>query len=409
MTAPVELPPFRVIAAALRTTTDRLILEVVAPQETAPDWNEFEWAVARAVCALQGIAGLLATRLRWHGPRAFREFLATQHAHTLARHAQIGDLLAELDSTLGDAGIPFVPLKGSAIRVLPLHEAGERPQSDIDLLLDPSHLGDCKGLLERLGYELLMSVRRHDVYAPIARREPRPYGEHPENPLKIELHTRVSEVLPVERVDITATIPPARPLPGANRYASLAALVRHVCLHAAGNLQMNAVRFIQVHELAQLAARMSSADWRELWGEGPVQSQAWWLYPPFALAARHVPGCVPADKLAKIRSVCPPRLRNRYEKVPFCDVSWSNLRIEALPGHEWSRTVRDTLRFARSRLYRNRVAVDEATVIYSAEPGLQAAPWSRAPQLERILRWVFTRPPRTQTISAVTAALREAS
>ena len=44
-----DLPPFRVIAAALRTTTERLVREVVEPQDAPPQWNEFEWAVARAV------------------------------------------------------------------------------------------------------------------------------------------------------------------------------------------------------------------------------------------------------------------------------------------------------------------------------------------------------------------------
>ena len=409
MNSSAELPPFHVIAAALRTTTERLVGEVVNPQSTAPDWNNFEWAVARAVCAMQGISGLLATRLTWSGPATFRDFLTHQHAHMLARDAQVGQLLANLDVALRDAGIAFIPLKGSAIRELRLHQAGERSQSDVDMLVDPEVLSACAAPLEKLGYRLSFTSRRHDVYEPTVRAKSPRLGEHPDNALKIEVHAAVAEALPVEPVDITASLLPRQRSPGANSYASLAALMRHTCLHAAGNMRANAMRFIQIYEIAQLARRMSPADWGELIGSGADRTGAWWLFPPLALAARYVPGSVPAHLLAELQCQCPRRLRDRYERVSIYEVSWSNLRIPALPGREWSRTPGDTLRFARSRLFPSRVALDELAVSKDAAPQLKQVRWYGASHFERVLRWLFTRPPRVQTITAVSAALQESA
>jgi putative nucleotidyltransferase-like protein len=404
-----ELPPFRVIEAALRTTTERLVREVVDPRDSAPEWNEFEWAVARAVCAMQGISGLLATRLKWRGALRFHDFLQTQRAHTLRRDELVEQQLARLHDVLGKAGIPFVPLKGSALRLLRLHEPGERPQGDIDLLLHANDLAPCGEVLKSIDYRLSYSTHRHDVYVPASRDAPFHFGEHPENLLKLELHTRIAENLPVETVDITASICPVFDLPGAGSYSSLAALMRHLCLHAAGNMRANAARFLQIYEISLLAGRLAPADWRELLGKGDARAQAWWLFPPLCLAARYLAGSVPATVLEELRPLCPRRLRERYERVSIYEVSWSNLHIPALPGHEWARTPADFLRFARSRVWPGPTALKELAQIRVAAPDLMRVRWYGASHAERIARWLFSHTPRVQTISTVSAALEESA
>lgn len=408
MNAQTALPPFPVIESALRRTTERLVREVAAPDSPAPDWNEFEWAVARAACSIQGISALLASRLRWRGPAEFHTFLDTQLARSRQRDRKIVALLDQLNQVLGAAGIPYIPLKGSALRALDVYPPGERPQSDVDLLLHADHLAAARGPLEAIGYRFLYASRRHEVYMPVERASRVEFGEHPDNLLSIELHTRVSESLPIETMDITTSICPVFERPGAGSYASLAALLRHLALHTAGGMRANAMRFIQLHDIAQLARRMSAADWRELIGE-PARGGSWWLFPPLSLTARYLPGSVPEPVLAEMRTLCPRRLRERFETASVYEVSWSNLRIPALPGHEWARTPGDTLRFARSRLFPSRVALDELnaqTVI--AQPHLTARRWYGVSHAERVLRWLFTRTPRMQTISVVSAALREA-
>ena len=405
----IELPAFRVIEAALRTTTSRLILELREPQVHMPDWNDFEWGVARAVCAMQGIAGLLATRLRWQGPRAFNDFLAYQRREIEERNLRIGTLLGKLDLTFREGGLPFIALKGSALRELHLHGPGERPQSDIDLLIDPSRRAECRPLLSSLGYEQQFSIRRHDVYQPAHSIAGPDLGDHASSPLKIEVHSAVAETLPVESVDITASLVGAPLTPGANPYASRSALMRHLCLHTAGNLRFRAARFIQIYDIALLARRMTHTDWRDVLGVGESRLQTWWMFPALVLAERHFPRSVPATALSRLRSRCPWRLRNRYEHVDFRDVSWSNLRVEVLPGHEWLRTIGDLQRFVRSRVSPPHVDVDETERVLAAQPHLEQVRWFAATRMERAVRWLFLRPPRVQTISAVTSALREAA
>jgi len=71
-----DLPPLPIIEAALHKTTAVLARELIAPAETAPEWDEFEWGVASSVSAMQGISAILAGSLKWRGPQHWQSFLA---------------------------------------------------------------------------------------------------------------------------------------------------------------------------------------------------------------------------------------------------------------------------------------------------------------------------------------------
>jgi hypothetical protein len=398
------LPRMPVIAAALRTTTERLTRELAQPRDAAPDWTEFEWAVARAVSAMHGISSLLATHLRWHGPPAWDEFLHQQREQTLACYDRIGRLLAQLSRAAERAGLPLVALKGSALRQFSLHHPGDRPMGDIDLLVRPGDAELAARVIQSLEYRCAYRARRHDVFMPVDDSVPHAYAEDKRNPLRIELHQRISEPLPVEPVDITELIWPAQVRAGINPYASFAALLRHVALHTCGNMRANAMRFLQIHDCALLARRMGPNDWAELMGPDPRLS-AWWLYPALSLAERYVPGSVPANVLAGFAVLCPRRLRQRFDRCEVSEVSWSNLRIAALPGLEWARTVGERLRFARSRIAPSRQALAELQDGLYTLPALADSRWYRGSQLQRILRWTFSHPPRVQTMASIRAAL----
>ena len=401
------LPPYRVIERALRLTTERLVREIANPTESAPAWNDFEWVVARAVCAMQGIGALLASRCRWPGPQSWLEFLRDQQSHGLAHFENAGKVLARLDVAMRDAGIPCVALKGSALRALGIHAPGLRPMGDIDLLVSPDLVTHCAAVLDGIGYEPLYATARHDIYVPKERATPHGFAEHIRNPLRIEVHTRISENLPITDVDITRHLWPARLQPGINAYANRAALMRHLMLHTTANMRAHAMRFTQVNDIARLAQRFEPDDWRELRGRDP-ENDCWWMYPPMALAARYLPGCIPDEVLPAFRTVCPARLRKRADRYGVYDVSWSNLRISALPGHEWSRSPLELVRFARSRVLPSRTALDELVKVVKARPNFARVPWYGLSHWERIIRWVFSRPPRVQTLTSVRAALEDA-
>ena len=288
-------------------------------------------AVARAVCSMQGISGLLATRLRWRDPRDFREFLQAQRDHTQRRDELIDQELARLHRVLADGGICFIPLKGSALRALRLHQPGERPQGDIDLLLHADDLSACGQHLKAIGYELLYSSRRHDVYVSTGRTAQFHFGEHPENPLKLELHTRITEELPVETVDITASICPVFDAPGAGSYSSVAALMRHLCLHAAGCMRSNAGRFLQILDIALLARRLAPADWRELLEKARLAHAPGGCFR--RCAWQHATSTTACQRPARGAASPLPAPAARALRTPsIYEVSWSNLRIQHCPA-----------------------------------------------------------------------------
>jgi hypothetical protein len=398
------LPPFRVVESALRKTTERLVREIAEPREQAPEWNAFEWSIAKAVCALHGISAVLANRLRWRGPEDWLAFLHDQRAQGLVCHGRAGRILAALDARASRDGLSYVALKGSALREYALHRPGERPMSDIDMLVRPADAALAARVITDVGYERSFASRRHEVFVPLAREQPHAFAEHARNPLRIELHQAVSEALPVRTIDITARILPARPRAGANPYPGAAALLRHLLLHTAGNMRAHAMRFMQLYDCALLARRLCAADWDELLGNDP-RNESWWLYPPLRLAERYLPGSVPAEVQQAFAAICPRWLRRRFERLRVYDVSWSNFRIAALPGIEWSRTPADVLGLLKSRLLPRRAALDELTVTINTQPALLNTRWYGVSHAERILRWTFSRTPRVQTLCCVRAAL----
>jgi hypothetical protein len=398
------LPDYSRTAAALRVTTERLAAELATPTATAPAWGEFEWDVARAVATMHGISVLLAHRLRFRGPARWQRFLVTQADQGVARDTRIGALISDIDARLRTSAVRAIALKGAALRALDLYAPGERPMGDIDLLARAEDFAEVERALAPLGYSVHYRMERHVVFADRPAAAPGGFGEHVDNPLKIELHARIAEALPVTRVDITHWLTRGLRAPGLDAYPSRAALLAHLLLHAAGNMRAQAVRLIQLKDITSLAARFGAADWDELL-HANNSGLPWWALPPLLLAQRCFPVDIPARVVAGIESRCEPALRAAARALSLHDASWSNLRIAALPGLYWSGSFVETLRYARTRLLPSRRALGELEVAADAQPQGAAMPWYRQSHGRRVARWLFSRPPRVQTMSCVLAAL----
>lgn len=408
MSAAFDMPPFGVVAAALRKTTEHLAAEVVQSSASPPDWNELEWAIARSVSAMQGISMLLANGLSWSGPPGWQSFLAEQREQCHLRHARIGELLERIDAAVRERGIECIALKGAALRGLDLYAPGERPMGDIDLLVKSRDTQAIEAAMVELDYVEAFAMNRHRVFEPRRKSASRSFGEHADHPLKIEIHTAVAEALPLRKVDITDSLTSGRERPGLNNYPTLVSLVLHLLLHAAGNMRVHALRQIQLHDIAVLGSLLYERDWSLLLGERRNDEAAWWLFPPLALTARYYPNHIPAEVLRAARAKCPRILRLVAARESLTDVSWSNLRINAFPGIAWSRTPLEALRFIRSRVLPTRTALEELDLARQSQPQLDAVPWYGLSHGRRIFRWLFSRPPRVQTILSVLASLRDA-
>lgn len=379
------------------------------PTNELPQWTEFEWRIARATAAMQGISSLLHHELRWEGPEGWRHFLKEQLDQATARHRRIAQLLDSIDSQARRGGIALIALKGAALYANGIYRAGERPMGDIDLLVRHDDAAAASRMLELCGYEAAFSSNRHQVFKPRARKVSAAgaFGEHVDNPIKIELHTRIAEHLPVTPVDISQMLFPQVSQAGLNPYPSILSLMMHLLLHAAGNIRARALRHIQLHDIALLASRFGPGDWEELLATRLHDRSLWWALAPLSLTAHYYPSAIPPPVLSHLDVDCPWLLSRLASRQRLADVSWSNIRIAAFPGVEWSQSFGEALAFIRSRIWPSRRARLELRAGAAEIPGVSTVPWYGISQGSRILRWVFSRPPRVQTLLSVQAALAQ--
>jgi hypothetical protein len=171
-------------------------------------------------------------------------------------------------------------------------------------------------------------------------------------------------------------------------------------------MQTHCLRQIQLHDIAALASRLRDADWTAVLGAPAPTERRWWAFPPLALAARYYPGAVPTEVLRELGGACPRALRFATDRAALTDVSWSNPHIHALPGIAWSRTPLDALRYVRSRALPSRSSLEEVRFALQVQPHLNQVPWYGISHGKRIARWLFSHPPRVQTMVSINAALR---
>jgi hypothetical protein len=398
------------LQATLRSTTERLAAELEAPRGSAPGWSTAEWRMAPAVATMHGIAPLLAVHLRWAGPESWREYLSEQCELASRRHDRICELLRLLDAGLRAAGIGAVALKGVALYEAGLYRAGQRPMADVDVLVRQCDLEPASRVLERLGFAESLRLWKNRLFtsaADVGRWCP----QHPrDHPIKVELHERVCEMLPLKVIDITAAVCPTRPAAGLRPYPGHAALMAHLLLHAAGSIVDRALRLIQLHDIALLAARMTAEDWTRTLAAGADPPHAlWWAYPPLQLTARYYPERIPRSALDTARASCPWALRRISERQRLSEVSLSFPWIEAFPGIAWTRSPREALEYIGSRVVRGREQTSMRELASRTEPGLSAGErrWLGTSQAGRILRWLLSHPARPLTMRAVRSAFGE--
>jgi hypothetical protein len=405
----IVIPPLAKMEAALRKTTEALAHEVAVPSKGLPDWTEFEWRIARAASAMQGISSLLHRGLCWRGPESWQMFLQGQWDQSIERHRHIAALLDAIDSQARGEGLALLALKGAALYASGVYAGGERPMGDIDLLIRGSDAKGIARLLGNCGYDVAFSTSRHQVFKPRDGKIPTAdrLGEHADSPIKIEVHTAIAEHLPVKLVNITQFLLPPVLRPGLNVYPSTVSLMLHLLLHAAGNIRARALRLIQLHDIALLAARFLPSDWEELLATKPEGQGLWWAFAPLMLTVRYYQTAVPPSVFARLSAECPWLLCKLAGRHQLTDVSWSNIRIAAFPGVEWSRTPLEAFNFVSSRIWPSREARVELDLGAAEIPGSSTVPWYGISHGARILRWLFSRPPRVQTLMSVRAALAQ--
>jgi hypothetical protein len=402
-----EIPQPVALEGILRKITEALAEELACPTQAAPDWSEFEWIIARAVAAMHGISPLLACALRWQGPAGWTAFLEEQRAHTAKRHVRIDDLLLRLDQRACEAGVAAVALKGVALHAFGVYQAGDRPMADVDLLVRPADVPRTAKMLESLGFTESHQTWKECVFTPIDEQEPAALGEHSNNGIKIELHERISERLPLRITDISEHVFPPQPQPGLNAYPSKASLMIHLLLHAAGAMAFQSLRLLHLHDLARLSSHMTQEDWEAVLKAGERGERPWWAFPPLNLTSRYFPSKIPAEVLGALADDCSYLLKRSARHRTLCDVSYSHLWVDAFPGMAWSQSLREVLGYVASRVRPSANHIASRAHTAKAEAWANRGQWSRLSQGRRILQWITSRPTRPVTMHAVRAAFAQ--
>ena len=406
---PPDIPQPAALEPTLQKITESLARELACPAQPAPDWSEFEWSVARAVAAMHGVSPLLCSNSRWQGRAGWLQFLQAQRSHTARRHARIEELLRVIDAQAREAGVALVALKGAALHRLGLYQAGDRPMADIDLLVRPAQARDAGRLLVSLGhYESCVSWKER-VFAPRDAHPCGELGEHSDNDIKIELHERICEKLPLRIADVSDLVFPPHPRPGLNDYPSRASLMIHLLLHAAGAMADQSLRLLHLHDIAGLASRMTAQDWRAVLESRVRIRRLWWAFPPLQLTARYFPARIPDAVLQGLAGGCPALLRRISRRRNLYDVSLSYLWVDAFPGIEWSRSMREMLAYAASRVLPGAQHRAVREHVASTDAWALRSEWLRLSIGRRVLRWMTSRPARPITVHAVHAAIAQPS
>jgi hypothetical protein len=395
----------RRLQAALTHVTERLAHELAHPTPKVPDWSDFEWSIAKAVAAMHGVSPLLSCSLRWRGPEEWMHFLEEQRAHVTQRHTRIEKLLRQIDRTAREAGVAIITLKGAALHALGLYTRGERPMADVDLLVHARDSARAVRLIESLGYKEYRSSWKERAFAPLESHSAGPLGEHSNNDITIELHERVGERLPLHLTDITDTVFARRPQAGLNGYPSRAALMTHLLLHTAGEITTKSVRLVQLNDLALVGRRMTEADWDELLQGASSGRRLWWALPPLRLALRYYALPVPTRVLGALESECPWVLRRNARRPLLSDVSFSHLWVDAFPGIEWARSIREMLSYVAGRVRPSAAQLAARATSAVTQDWQVDSRWSTLSQGRRIARWLVSRQVRPGTMHVLRATL----
>jgi hypothetical protein len=403
-----RMPPLAEIQSALCRITEYLATALGDERCERPTWSELEWQLAPAVAAIHGVSPLLAAALRWQGPPQWSGFLAEQRRHTLLRQQRIAELLARIDEGARSAGIAMVALKGAALQAAGVYAAGERPMADVDLLIHPADAEPAMAVLLALSYHDAGTTWKHQGFEPPGAERRAILGEHADNPIKIDLHHRICERLPLSPTDVTDVIYPPHPQPGLNAYPRAAALLAHVLVHAAGSMTHRGLRLIQLCDIARLARKMTDADWEDLVRLHGHDRRFWWAAPPLMLTARYFRNTVPADVLARLARGCPWVLRQVTRRRNVAGFSYSHLYIDPVAGIIWARSAAQALRYLSSRVFPSEEQRAQMRIVSQTGPWSTEPRWHGQSQIRRILQWASSRPARTETLQPVRAALARA-
>lgn len=161
-------------------------------RDIAPIWTACDlWDRAACIACDLGVGGMLDERLAADGvamPDSARRILVAYRTHIQAAAERQERCLAPVVDAFGERGVPFLLIKGLALRATICGKGDLRPMGDADVLIHDRDLSTVRRLLKDL-YARPQAEFVHPDYFPRFYYEC-PYLTSDAPPLRIDLHVR---------------------------------------------------------------------------------------------------------------------------------------------------------------------------------------------------------------------------
>lgn len=293
-------------------------------------WSGAEWALAPQTAFVLGVGGLIHAQHRddprWLTlPESFQLALARQYNMNQQRLLRIRGELEQVLLSFNDLQIAVIPLKGSVLSQGYYDDPFTRPMADLDLLVRGDDLPQVSTALQALGYLAENHSSKPNFVRPDNRYPVCYDGDHPDNPRRIEVHTRLQDEFRSSTIDWTewAWRTSGASAEGTTRRAlAPAVLFAHLLSHTSRDIMTCRVRLIQLYDIA-LVARALTKDscWTTLEFSYDAVTMRF-LYPALALTRRYFASDIPEAFFQKVAQATPPRLRAWCNRQTLWEVSW---------------------------------------------------------------------------------------
>jgi hypothetical protein len=362
-------------------------------------WSALESCVGLKVASILGLLPMLHLRaqrgeLNLDAPAiaGWRGILAEQYALTMQRNQRLLGFTASILQMAAAQSIPMMPLKGMDVLTQLYDDMGLRSTSDIDVLVQPAALAAATQVIEQAGFECVARTKRHAIFVLPNSRVVSKFGEHPDNPIKVELHTAVKNAMPMESCELTPLLwqdaqTEVRPGMPPATYPARAHLMVYEMLHAANHAMVRSLRFSSLYDMKLLADGLSESEWAALGRVLTSSEQFWWAFVPLRLVVRYFGAAsVPTEIVALARRASTPVLRRLGESQGISQFSVCDLRPSAVRHRlAFARNATEAVRYLRSQMLPTR---DELHEWHVERKQWSASMTPANSYLHRIRRWL---------------------
>jgi hypothetical protein len=327
---------WRSLALDARLAVAGVVLDCLRPErwaatsDAARGWSPAHWSAARLAVQVHGIGPLLHRTFDRPAPASLEPLFAYATATAdlnRRRSARWCDELERVIDVAARRGLDVVALKGAALVASDLDDPVLRPTADIDLLVSGADVAGLDSIWRDAGFEFERASTRHRAYylrtlGPAAVHS---CGEHPDNPLRLELHPNARQEALGFAFDVTAAIQRRRELVSWRSVRmsvpGRAPLFQHVGFHAAQDLLWRKGRLLKLRDVALLAAGQNDDHWRDLTAAAATQHAERFFFVVLVLAARHAEARIPPAVLQELRTRTPPSLLRHVDRAPLSALS----------------------------------------------------------------------------------------